>query len=89
MGSFDPAAGAKLASDSAALEAAAAALSTAGVEVADATSNKCGSAYLKSVIQARRARAISSKATTMMDAEQSQALLAEARHVATRSAWQK
>ena len=91
VGSFDPAAGAKLASDSAALEAAAAALSTAVVEVADATSTKCGSASLKSVIQARRARAISSKATAMMDAEQSKVLLAEARHeiVAARSALQK
>ena len=92
MGSRDPAAGAKLASDSAALEAAAAAaLSTAVVEVAHATSNKCGSAFLKSFIQARRAKTISSKATAMMDAEQSKVLLAEEKHeiVAARSALQK
>ena len=54
-------------------------LSTPVVEVADATSNKCGTP-----------RAISSKATAMMDAVQSKALLTEAKHeiVAARSALQ-
>ena len=89
VGSFDPAAGAKLSSDSAAVEAAGAALSTAVVGVSEATSKMCGTASLKSVMHARRA--ISSKLTAMMDAQQSKALLAEAKHeiVAARSALQK
>ena len=41
---------------------------------------RSGAASLKSFMHARRAKTISSKATAMMDAEQSKALLAEAKH---------